>query len=176
MLTVKTRIGLSEIEGMGLFADEDIAAGAVTWRYVVGFDQLFPAEKIAALPEPARSELVNHTHVDAATGLHVLCLDNARFMNHADKPNTRGVHSPDAIEGYDIATRAISRGEELTCDYGAFVAIHERAAPHDDQLACGSRLNGNDSMSAAIASLANDAFARQKRRGVHPHRPALVSV
>jgi SET domain-containing protein len=120
MLTVKTRIGPSAIEGIGLFAAEDIKTGTVTWRFVSGFDQLFSADEIAALPEPARTDMINHTYVDAATGHYVLCLDNARFMNHADNPNTRGIHADGAIEGYDIAVRDIACGEELTCDYRQF--------------------------------------------------------
>jgi SET domain-containing protein len=43
-------------------------------------------------------------------------------MNHAEDPNTAGVHEPGAIEGYDVATRDIEAGEELTCDYRTFDA------------------------------------------------------
>ena len=35
-------------------------------------------------------------------------------------PNTRGVHVSASIEGYDVATRDIAKGEELTCDYFTF--------------------------------------------------------
>ena len=124
MLTVKTRIGPSAIEGMGLFADEDITAGAVTWRYNPGIDQILAPDVVTALPEPARSELLNHTYVHAPSGQPVLCADNARFMKHADNPNTQGVHADGAIEGYDVATRDIKHGEELTCDYRRFDAAH----------------------------------------------------
>lgn len=120
MLMVKTRVGLSPIEGLGLFAAEDIPAGTVTWRFLPGYDVLFTAEQIEALPEPARSELRRHVYLNEATGRYVYCLDNARFMNHASTPNTRGLHEAGAVEGYDIALRDISAGEELTCDYGEF--------------------------------------------------------
>lgn len=123
MLVVKTKLGPSAIEGIGLFADEDIAAGTVTWRFVPGFDLVFSAAQIAQLPEPARTALLNHTYQHASTGLHVYCLDNARFMNHAEAPNTAGVHEAGAIEGYDVALRDINRGEELTCDYRTFDAL-----------------------------------------------------
>lgn len=120
MLMVKTRLGPSSIAGIGLFADEDIPAGTVTWRFVPGFDQLFCEQDIAGRPEPARSELLNYTYKHPETGRYVYCLDNARFMNHADDPNTRGVHVSASIEGYDVATRDIAKGEELTCDYFTF--------------------------------------------------------
>lgn len=122
MLMVKTRLAPSPIAGIGLFADEDIAKGAVTWRFLAGYDRLLTAREMAAVLEPARSNLLDHVYLDAASGLYVLCLDNARFMNHADDPNTAGVHEVGKIEGYDIATRNIVRGEELTCDYRVFDA------------------------------------------------------
>ncbi|MFT3731706.1 MAG: SET domain-containing protein [Hyphomicrobium sp.] len=122
MLMVKTRLGLSDIAGIGLFAAEDIPKGAVTWRFMGDFDRLLTAAEIDRLPEPARSDLLNHVYLNAASGRFVLCADNARFMNHADDPNTEGVHEPGAIEGYDIATRDIQAGEEMTCDYRTFDA------------------------------------------------------
>jgi uncharacterized protein len=122
MLTVKTRLGLSDIAGIGLFADEDIAKGTVTWRYMANFDRLLTRDEIDGLPEPARSNILDHVYLNAASGRFVLCADNARFMNHADDPNTAGVHEPGAVEGYDIATRDIRAGEEMTCDYRTFDA------------------------------------------------------
>lgn len=122
MLLVKTRLGQSPIEGTGLFAAERIKAGTVTWRFMPGFDQLFTSEQIAALPDVARVAIETYTYVHSSSGLYVYCLDNARFMNHADVPNTAGVHSDGAIEGYDVATRDIAEGEELTCDYRLFDA------------------------------------------------------
>jgi SET domain-containing protein len=126
MLMVKTRLGQSPIEGTGLFAAEPIKAGTVTWRFVPGFDQLFSQEQIAALPGVAREAIEIYTYVHEASGLYIYCLDNARFMNHADDPNTAGIHADAAIEGYDVATRDIVEGEELTCDYRVFDAGYQR--------------------------------------------------
>lgn len=120
MLLVKTRLAPSAIAGIGLFADEDIKAGMVTWRFMPGLDQLFSDDDLATLPEAVRTQFLTYTYLHAATGKHVYCLDNARFMNHSDTPNTAGVHEGNAIEGHDIALRDIARGEELTCDYHAF--------------------------------------------------------
>lgn len=125
MLLVKTRLGQSLIEGTGLFAAEPIKAGTVTWRFMPGFDQIFTGKQIAALPDVARAAIETYTYVHPQSGLFVYCLDNARFMNHADDPNTAGVHISKSIEGYDIATRDIETGEELTCDYRLFDASYE---------------------------------------------------
>jgi SET domain-containing protein len=122
MLLVKTRLAPSPIAGIGLFAGEDIARGTITWRFMPGYDRMLTAREMSALPEPARSALLDHVYLDAESGLFVLCMDNARFMNHADDPNTKGIHDDGKIEGYDVATRDIAEGEELTCDYNAFDA------------------------------------------------------
>jgi len=40
-----------------------------------------------------------------------MCVDNARFINHSDTPNTGN-------DGYDCPVlRDIQKDEELTCDY-----------------------------------------------------------
>ena len=122
MLMVKTRLGLSDIAGIGLFADQDIPKGTVTWRFMADFDRRLTKAEIDSLPEPARSNMLDHTYLDATSGLFVLCADNARFMNHADEPNTAGVHEPGSIEGYDVSIRDILAGEEMTCDYRTFDA------------------------------------------------------
>jgi hypothetical protein len=122
MLMVKTKLGPSDIAGIGLFADQDIKKGTVTWRFMPAYDRLLTQAEIDDLPEPARANILDHVYLDDASGLYVLCADNARFMNHADAPNTAGVHEEGAIEGYDVAVRDIVAGEELTCDYRTFDA------------------------------------------------------
>lgn len=126
MLMVKTRLGLSEIAGIGLFAAEDIPKGTVTWRFMAHFDRLLREDEIESLPEVARANLLDHVYLHEASGMFVLCADNARFMNHADEPNTEGVHETGSIEGYDIASRDIRAGEEITCDYRTFDAHVDR--------------------------------------------------
>jgi uncharacterized protein len=122
MLLVPTRLGASPIEGIGLFAmaPRPIAKGTVTWRFMAGFDQLFTRAQIDSLPEPARGELLRYVYLHEGSQRYVFCLDNARFMNHTAEPNTRGVNPPDQPYGYDVATRDIAAGEELTCDYREF--------------------------------------------------------
>ncbi|MBS0250397.1 MAG: SET domain-containing protein [Proteobacteria bacterium] len=126
MLMVKTRLGPSDIAGIGLFAAEDIPKGTVTWRFMERFDRLLTEDEMESLPEVARCGLLDHVYLHEASGMFVLCADNARFMNHADHPNTEGVHEPGSIEGYDIASRDIRAGEEITCDYRTFDAHVDR--------------------------------------------------
>lgn len=122
MLLVKTRIGPSAIEGIGLFAAQDIPAGARTWQFMTGYDVLFSRAQINALPDITREELLRYVYHNERSGNYVYCLDNARFMNHTETPNTRSVYPPDGSEGHDVAIRDIRNGEELTCDYREFDA------------------------------------------------------
>jgi SET domain-containing protein len=122
MMMVKTRLLASPIEGLGLFAAEDIRAGAVVWRFEPGLDLLLTPDRVAALPSPMREFASRYGYLHTRTGNWILCCDDARFMNHADDPNTGGRYEPGAPEGYDVALRDIRVGEELTCDYRGFDA------------------------------------------------------
>lgn len=126
MLLVKTKVGPSPIAGIGLFADEDIAAGTVTWRFMPDFDRTFARDDVEKLPEGVREQFLSYAYLHQPTGLLVYCLDNARFMNHADNPNTQGVHDGGELAGHDVAMRDIKQGEELTCDYRSFDALSDR--------------------------------------------------
>jgi len=117
MLLIKTRVKPSKIHGFGLFADEFISQGTITWRYLDGFDQRLPESILGLLSDSAREQFLKYSYVDLTTGLYELCADDARFFNHSDEPNTASLPGKDDV---DVATRDISRGEELTCDYRTF--------------------------------------------------------
>lgn len=120
MLLVKTRLGMSPIEGIGVFADQFIAKGTPTWKFTPGLDQLLSREVVEVIAEPMKSALLRYSYLDRKTGLYIYCLDNARFVNHADAANTRGDYPDNDIFGRDIATRDIQPGEEITCNYSEF--------------------------------------------------------
>lgn len=112
MLKVQTYLAPSH--GLGVFAGEDIPRGAVVWELDPRLDRLLeemPAE------EPERGFVYKYGYRDRHTGLIVVCLDNARFMNHADEPNTTPVPANGHAYGADVATRDIRKGEEITCNY-----------------------------------------------------------
>ena len=125
MMLVKTRLLKSPIEGYGLFADEDIKEGTPTWKVVEGLDFLLDPAFVEALSSPMKEFCLRYCYLSPRNRKYVLCGDDARFMNHDENPNTKGIYPAGEVEGVDVATRNIKRGEELTCDYRTFDADFE---------------------------------------------------
>ena len=116
MLLIPCYVAPSQIEGVGVFAVEPIAAGALIWKLNPAFDRLIRGEDVPGLP-PIFQQFVERYGYPYPHDPSVLVveLDNGRFMNHSNAPNTR-FDNPDA--GYSL--RAIAAGEEITCDYSEF--------------------------------------------------------
>lgn len=122
MLLVKTKIAPSAISGIGLFADEFIPKGTLIWRFQKGFDIRVDKNYPNILSEPARSFFKKYAYQNLTILNYVLCVDDARFFNHSNTPNTHCVENSDDEDTMDIAARDIQQGEELTIDYREFDA------------------------------------------------------
>jgi SET domain-containing protein len=124
MLLVRTRLGVSEIDGIGLFADENIARGAIIWRFDPSIDQRFSEDMLPRLSLGAREQIEKYSYREKHSGLYVLCGDDARFFNHSTEPNCIDIYedaaNPDDAHDVTLALRDIAKGEELTCDYSLF--------------------------------------------------------
>lgn len=114
MLCVKTRLGESRIEGVGLFAAEPIAKGTVVWRYDPRFDLSLDLRDIPDSDAITREWVMRYGYQQTDEPVYIICGDNARFMNHSDEPNC------DDNGDLTIATADIAAGEEITCDYARF--------------------------------------------------------
>lgn len=117
MLLVKTYLGKSKVQGIGLFADEFIPKGTLIWKFVPGFDFALKKKELNKLPKVAKSWILHYGYYNEVEGGHVICVDNARFMNHSENSNTDDTN----IRG-TIAKRDIKKGEEITCNYFDFDA------------------------------------------------------
>lgn len=118
VLLVKTKIGYSKINGIGVFAAEFIPKGTIIWKYVLGFDQKLTQEQLDRFPKITKEFLEKYTYFNKYTNFYVLCCDDARFYNHSKAPNTMGADMDGTEdEGADIAAKDIEIGEEITCDY-----------------------------------------------------------
>jgi SET domain-containing protein len=116
MMLVPTYVAPSRIEGVGVFAAEPIPAGALIWQLEPRLDRLIARGEVAALP-PALQDFVERYSYPYPHDPEQLIVevDNGRFMNHSERPNTV-FSDPDA--GYTL--RDIAAGEELTCNYAEF--------------------------------------------------------
>lgn len=122
MLLVKTKIGLSKLSGIGLFANQFISKGTVIWKFNPDLDLVIDDIQLANLPDIAKEQILHYDYFNLKTGKHVLCFDDARFFNHSENPNIIGVDSPYDDEGINTATRDIHKGEELTVNYKTYDA------------------------------------------------------
>lgn len=122
MLLVKTVVKRSTIAGLGLFAEEEIKKGQIIWRYDPKTSFLISQPQFKALSESYQfSEtmlyyLTYGFYVAKMDGL-LVCLDNARYVNHSLDPNSGTLSATDQHWQFSIANRDIKKGEEITENY-----------------------------------------------------------
>lgn len=117
MLLVKTKIGRSKIHGIGLFADQFIPKGTVTWKYDPEFDVGFSQKEIDSMPQLQKDYMLYYCYLDKKVKKYILCADNQKFINHSNKKEGINISS---TPREDVAARDIEAGEELLCDYNLF--------------------------------------------------------
>ena len=122
MLLIKTKLGQSNIHGMGLFADQFIPKGTPIWKLKKGFDLKYTDAQLNELSEPARNQFLHYCcSFTDETGHHCLmCADDYRFLNHSITPNIINIYVSGEEEGVDVAAKDIQIGEELTSDCREF--------------------------------------------------------
>lgn len=112
MLLIRTTVAPSPIQGVGLFAAEDVASGTPIWEFAPGLDLVIPLAQLPDFPAAFRAYLESHAYLSPEfPDAYVLSCDHAKFMNHSETPNT-------ALDGRITRARGpIRAGEEITCDY-----------------------------------------------------------
>ena len=122
---VKTKVAISNIHGLGVFADQFIPAGTTIWKYTPGFDQKFTRNQILRLPKTAQIYLAVYAYLSKKSGLYVFPVDNGKYFNHSETPNTYSHYHHG--EG-EVVTRAVTDiwlGDELTDNYSSFEALDD---------------------------------------------------
>ncbi len=102
---------INEQIGFGVFATELIPKGTITWAFD-DLDQVLDPLFVHSL-DSHRCDLVKKYSYRDSKGKYVLCWDIGRYVNHSFHANCIG-----AAYNFDIAVRDITRGEELTNEYG----------------------------------------------------------
>ena len=102
---------INEKIGYGVVALRPIPKGTITWALDKLY-RIFTPEQVRAMDDLYQQVLDKYTYRNSE-GNHILCWDNARFVNHSSNANCLTT----AYE-FEIAIRDIAAGEELTDDYG----------------------------------------------------------
>lgn len=97
--------------GYGVVATKLIPKGTITWA-LDKLDRIFSPQQVRAM-DPLYQQVLDKYTYRNAEGNHILCWDNARFVNHSSNSNCVTT----AYE-FEVAIRDIQPGEELTDDYG----------------------------------------------------------
>ena len=125
MFIINTYIAKSDIEGVGVFTAQDVKAGEVISKFEVDFDRLIPTEDYLNAPPHLKSLLDRYAFPHPQKPDFIVYeVDNSRFMNHSETPNT---DYSDFEAGR--ALRDIRAGEELTCNYNDFFSGYELLPP-----------------------------------------------
>lgn len=120
MLLIRTFLDKSPIHGFGVFAKESVPKGAPVWKFHEKLDIRFTPEEFDALPTNVKEEIEWHMYEPDEGGPYYYEATMGKYMNHSREPN---VDFSNVGIGY--ATRDIKEGEELTCDYRHFMAVHD---------------------------------------------------
>jgi SET domain-containing protein len=102
---------INDVIGYGVVATKFIPKGTITWA-LDKLDRIFTPGEVKNMDPIYQQVLEKYTYRNQE-GNHILCWDNARFVNHSFNSNCLTT----AYE-FEIAVRDIYPGEELTDDYG----------------------------------------------------------
>jgi uncharacterized protein len=120
MLHVKTYLDKSPINGIGVFAAEDIKKGELIWSFTPNIDREFFQQDIYFIKqfgsEVHKEFIFKYADYDKQLMKWILSADNDRFTNHSDNPNEIIVKDT----GDTVAARDIVIGEEMTINYYTF--------------------------------------------------------
>jgi len=117
MLLVDVVVRASPIEGLGVFAKHAIAAGTPMWRLDERFDRVVPRALYESMEGPQRAWLDRYGYPYVGDDSRIVFeLDDAKYMNHSDRPNMAYASATTAVAARDIAA-----GEEITVDYSTFL-------------------------------------------------------
>ncbi len=130
MLIVHASAKPSPIHNIGLFADERIGKGTVTWRFDARLDLLFDQQDVQAMPEQQQKFLDKYAYLSTCSGKYVFSTDDSRFTNHSTNNNVDSLSFPESTELCGVANRDIEVGEEILADYRMFDA-HDATSTDD---------------------------------------------
>jgi len=123
MLTVKAILKQSNINNIGLFADEDISKGTIVWKFHPKFDIYFTKEEVKQMTDEQQTLISHYAYLSDKSGKYVYSIDDSRFTNHSSVSNNLDIISIQGeLETAGVANRDIKNGEEILVNYRNFDA------------------------------------------------------
>ncbi|HXA03069.1 MAG TPA: SET domain-containing protein [Cytophagaceae bacterium] len=116
MLIVETYLSQTESKGAGLFSKDLLPKGTTWWIRSQEFDKIALPVEFSSYTELAQSFIKEYGFLES-TGNWYLCIDNARFCNHSDKPNSINEFNENGELISCITIKDVFPGEEILCDY-----------------------------------------------------------
>jgi SET domain-containing protein len=120
MLCIKTKLKKSNIHGIGLFTDQKLPKGNIVWKangalsYNVYSKKEWQKLK-NKLNKHSFEQIKKYAYKYKNDNQYRVDLDDTRFINHSNKPNTTINKA-----GNMITIKLIKRGEEITMNYDDF--------------------------------------------------------
>jgi len=126
LLSYYTELRPSPLHGFGLFAKRDIPVNTVWWKAKRSNVMLLNHLQYSTLQASHINENIeNLLNVASIYGYYsarldsiIICLDNARYVNHSFEPNSGAPHNGDPLSS--VTLRQIQTGEEITEDYSCY--------------------------------------------------------
>ena len=112
MFLIDTYLDKSKIQGVGVFAKENVKKGEKIKEVKIEFEIEFDKENLPRMPLALARMIDNYAYErEKGSKIVVLGFDNEKYLNHSDDPS---------VNDDGIALKDINIGDEITIDYRDF--------------------------------------------------------
>lgn len=118
MIHVAYKLKVSNLHGVGLFANENIKKGQLIYTASPLLDLNITQKQFDSLKQKEKDEILWWGFFDQPSQMWHVDFDVSKFINHS--PDATVTQDDNHDEAYLIATRDIPSGEELTQNYLEF--------------------------------------------------------
>ena len=112
MFLIDTYLDKSKIQGVGVFAKENIKKGQLIKEVRPDFEIEFNKDNLPKMPLALAKLIDTHAYErELGSKILVMGIDNEKYLNHSNDPN---------VNDNGIALKDIKIGDEITIDYKDF--------------------------------------------------------
>ena len=112
MFLIDTYLDKSKIQGVGVFAKENVKKGEKIKEVRIEFEIEFDKENLPRMPLALARMVDNYAYErEKGSKIVVLGIDNEKYLNHSDNPS---------VNDDGIALKDIKIGDEITINYRDF--------------------------------------------------------